>query len=117
MSKVDQLAQITINQIRSKRAFTQPIKEGNLGRFIAGSFNIFTGSSINDFQNQFQSISSTISLNKFDSIGSWKDEESGLIYIDASHHYSNLEEALEAAKANGEIAIFDLETPGTIYIK
>ena len=41
--------------------------------------------------------------------GGWYDSESGLYYYDATVIYQDREEAIEAGRANEQIAIFDLE--------
>lgn len=40
--------------------------------------------------------------------GGWYDSESGLYYYDATVIFQDREEAIEAARANEQIAIFDL---------
>lgn len=40
--------------------------------------------------------------------GGWCDSESGLYYFDATVIFENREEAIEAGRANEQIAIFDL---------
>lgn len=40
--------------------------------------------------------------------GGWYDSESGLYYYDATVIYQDREEAIEAGRANEQIAIFDL---------
>lgn len=41
--------------------------------------------------------------------GGWYDSESGLYYYDATVIYQDREKAIEAGRANEQIAIFDLE--------
>lgn len=41
--------------------------------------------------------------------GGWYDSESGLFYYDATLIYQDREKAIEAGRANEQIAIFDLE--------
>ena len=40
--------------------------------------------------------------------GGWYDSESGLFYYDATVIYQDREKAIEAGRANEQIAIFDL---------
>src|SRR5881628_472523 len=40
--------------------------------------------------------------------GVWKDTETGMIYIDASDHVDNRQDALYLATERGEIAVWDI---------
>jgi len=44
----------------------------------------------------------------YDGVGSWIDEETSLVYLDNVTHMENLGFALELARLNGELAIYDL---------
>lgn len=43
-------------------------------------------------------------------LGIWYNTENGKTYLDTSYRFENLEDALEFAKANNQLAIFDLAT-------
>lgn len=47
-------------------------------------------------------------LNKVTCIGGWKDSQSGLYYFDATDIYDDLQSAMDAAKENEQLAIFDM---------
>ncbi len=47
-------------------------------------------------------------LDNFLAYGGWYDSESGLYYYDATLIYQDREKAIEAGRANEQIAIFDL---------
>lgn len=48
-------------------------------------------------------------------LGTWEDK--GKIYIDISANFSSKEKALQVAKNNNQIAIFDLQEMESIYLK
>lgn len=48
-------------------------------------------------------------------LGTWEDK--GKIYIDISTNFINKEKALQVAKENNQIAIFDLNSMKSIYLK
>ena len=47
-------------------------------------------------------------LNNVSCIGGWKDSQSGLYYFDATDIYDDLQSAMDAARENEQLAIFDL---------
>ena len=55
---------------------------------------------------QFQS-ENTEKVNAF---GGWRDSETGLYYYDATIIVNSLEEATRLGRANGQIAVFHLDT-------
>lgn len=59
-------------------------------------------------------VASYSQVNEF--IGVWTDLEDGTLYIDLSAHYEDKEDAIRAAKAMGELAIFDWATMSDIRI-
>ena len=52
----------------------------------------------------------------FDGFGSWYNEEDSITYVDPIRVYSNLRDALDIAKANGEKCIFNTETGTTVNV-
>lgn len=48
-------------------------------------------------------------------LGTWEDNEK--IYIDISSNFNNKEKALDVAKINKQLAIFDLQEMKSIYLK
>lgn len=48
--------------------------------------------------------------------GGWYDSESGKTYFDATIHVATREEAEKIGRANGQIAIFDIEKSESIYL-
>lgn len=59
---------------------------------------------------ELQAVAEKIGLNIDDRLafGGWYDSESGLYYYDATVIYQDREKAIEAGRANEQIAIFDL---------
>lgn len=43
-------------------------------------------------------------------LGGWRDNETGIVYLETSEIVESLEEAIRLGKARGEIAIFNLGT-------
>lgn len=48
-------------------------------------------------------------------LGTWEDN--GKIYIDISINFTSKEKALQVAKSNNQLAIFDLQKMESIYLK
>jgi len=46
--------------------------------------------------------------NAYDGVGSWIDEETGLVYLDNVTHMETIRGAMLLAQVNGELAIYDL---------
>lgn len=51
-----------------------------------------------------------------DAIGGWLDKDTNTIYLDIVRHIDNLGDALELAKCNQELAIYDLSTQSCIDV-
>lgn len=56
----------------------------------------------------------SINLNNSESLGTWLDN--GLVYFDKSVSIENLDEALELAKMNNQLAIYDTVEGISIYL-
>lgn len=50
-------------------------------------------------------------------IGVWRDEETGLIYVDLSVNIAELSTALKVAEYNNQLAIYDVENNKVIYLR
>jgi len=52
---------------------------------------------------------------RYDGIGSWIDEETGLVYLDNVRHIEDLGYAVALARLNGEKSIYDIANKCCIY--
>ena len=70
---------------------------------------------IKETQNSFgpegiENVHDAIIAGLADHVGGWLDSETGLYYFDAVRIFTNLDEAMNFARENGQIAIFNLDT-------
>ena len=94
-----------INKINAKQDFTVNLTNQSK-RYIVGVKNLFTGSNPST---QYETIYKDI-MNpeaKFDSVGGWLDKDSMIYFVDYSMQLDNLSDALQLAKENNELAIWD----------
>lgn len=75
-----------------------------------------------DTQNSFgreglEKVVNYVAAHDIAAVGGWLDSESGLYYFDATFICSTREEAEALARANGQIAFFDLDNLEEIRIK
>lgn len=73
---------------------------------------IFTPEDIQEYMNQHASEINAPG-NYF---GAWHDPEDGNIYLDVSTNYQDYDQAVEAAKAANQLAIFDLSTFNSVFV-
>lgn len=97
--------QVLINKINAKQDFSHSIND-NSKRYIVGSKNLFMGKN--------PSIQYTLIYNdileldkSFDILGGWTDPKTGIYYVDYCNSYNNVFDAMNEARTNNEIAIFD----------
>lgn len=109
------LAQQILNKACSKSNFTFDLTN-NKNRYIVSCNNLFTGINPSLQFDLISTISNSINLRKFDSLGGWFDPKTKIYYLDTNLHFQDLKIALLFAKENKQIAIFDQKTKTTIYL-
>ncbi len=50
-------------------------------------------------------------------IGGWHDPETKKVYLDVSHHFPKMEDAVRAGRRANQLAIFDLKAGKSIYLQ
>lgn len=105
--------QVLINKINAKQDFSHSINDCK--RYIVGDTNLFTGKNPSlQYDNIYNDI---LNLdNKFDTIGGWTNQETGTYYVDYSYSYNCVFDAMNKARQNGEIAIYDTKENKTINL-
>ena len=87
----------------------QPVKSG-YAVALTKTQNSFGTDGLSKVANVIAKLQNSGNLNgRTLAFGGWYDSESGLYYYDATVIYQDREEAIEAGRANEQIAIFDLE--------
>ena len=87
----------------------QPVKSG-YAVALKKTQNSFGTDGLSKVANVIAKLQNSGNLNgRTLAFGGWYDSESGLYYYDATVIYQDREEAIEAGRANEQIAIFDLE--------
>ena len=87
----------------------QPVKSG-YAVALKKTQNSFGTDGLSKVANVIAKLQNSGNLNgRTLAFGGWQDSESGLYYYDATVIYQDREEAIEAGRANEQIAIFDLE--------
>lgn len=107
-------AQAITNKINGEKDFTWTLNEGE-GRYVVGCRNIFTGKTPSHQAGLRGDITELIGVNKYDSIGGWRDQKTGIYYVDANLHFNGLTAAFFFAELNGEEAIYDTKTEEVLY--
>ena len=97
--------QVLINKINAKQDFSHSIND-NSKRYIVGAKNLFSGKNPSL---QYDLIYNDIlELNKsFDILGGWTDPKTNIYYVDYCNSYNCVFDAMNEARTNNEIAIFD----------
>ena len=97
--------QSIINTINAKENFSYSINN-NSKRYIVGSKNLFTGENPSlQYVNIYDDI---LELDKsFDILGGWTDPKTNIYYVDYCNSYNCVFDAMNVARTNCEIAIFD----------
>lgn len=105
--------QTIINKINAKENFTHSINKSL--RYIVGYTNLFTGKNPSlQYVNIYDDI---LKLNtKFDAIGGWTDPNTNIYYVDYSKTFEDVFEALNVARQNNQIAIYDTLENKTIKL-
>lgn len=87
----------------------QPVKSG-YAVALKKTQNSFGAEGLAKVANVIDELQDSGNLNgRTLAFGGWYDSESGLYYYDATVIYQDREKAIEAGRANEQIAIFDLE--------
>lgn len=97
--------QVLINKINAKQDFSHSIND-NSKRYIVGMKNLFTG---NNPSLQYENIyNDVLNLDEsFDILGGWTDPDTNIYYVDLCNSYDCVFDAMDQARINNEIAIFD----------
>ncbi len=102
------ITQNILNKAKSRIDFTTYLSKSK-SRYIVSYKNIYLGKNPSNFDGLILRIDKFVKSEAYDSIGGWKDTETGNYYLDANLHFHKLETALQVAKNNGELAIFDIK--------
>tara|TARA_Y100001958_G_scaffold154434_1_gene143382 strand:+ start:837 stop:1229 length:393 start_codon:yes stop_codon:yes gene_type:complete len=106
------LEQKITNAVNQEADFTQKISGSHRdGRYVVATSNVWKGKLPSHEPKMISIITDAVSDALFggcDSIGGWKDKETGMYYVDMCVHFQYKSEAMEVAIANEEIAIYDL---------
>ncbi len=100
------ITQTILNKAKSRVDFTTYLNKSK-SRYIVSYKNIYLGKNPSNFDGLILRIDKFVKSEAYDSIGGWKDENTGNYYLDANLHFDKLETALQVAKMKGELAIFD----------
>ena len=106
------LEQRVTNTINQEADFTQKLSGSHRdGRYVVATRNVWTGKLPSHKADMLSVVTQGIEDAKAsgcDSIGGWKDKNTGIYYVDACVHFQYKSQAMEVAIANEEIAIYDL---------
>ena len=109
ISSVAAIAALNPDGFTVNAANLQPIKSG-YAVALKKTQNSFGTDGLSKVANVIAKLQNSGNLNgRTLAFGGWYDSESGLYYYDATVIYQDREEAIEAGRANEQIAIFDLE--------
>jgi len=105
------LGQRLINKVNSKESFTYLSNENN-GRYIVGIETLHKSKnpSLNyeDIYSDFYDMNDAFfNDNNISGVGGWLNEETGTYYVDYIKTYNDIFDALNKARQNNEIAIWD----------
>jgi hypothetical protein len=113
------LTQELTNRVNAERDFTYNLNENRTGRYVVASSNVWFGTNPSHKYHIISVMAEGIERARSrgcDSIGGWKDKETGIYYVDMNCHYTNRSEAIQSAVANNELAIYDTVTELVINI-
>tara|TARA_R110002050_G_scaffold276089_1_gene421270 strand:- start:47 stop:403 length:357 start_codon:yes stop_codon:yes gene_type:complete len=108
--------QVLINKINAKQDFSYSLNN-DTKRYIVGDKNLFSGKNPSI---QYDLIYNDILEldNSYSTIGGWTDPKTNIYYVDYSLSFDSVFDALEVARENKEIAIYDtLENKAITLIK
>lgn len=104
-----------LNKANQKLNFTYNLNSDK-NRYIVSIKNIYTGKNPSlDFE-LIKRIEKYVKTGYYSSIGGWLDKKTNVYYLDANIHLQMLHYALQLAKNNNQIAIFDTKKQETIYL-
>ena len=108
LSSVAAIAAINPDGFTVNAATLQPVTSG-YAVALKRTQNSFGDEGLAKVANVIEELQASGNLNgRILAFGGWYDSESGLYYYDATVIYQDREKAIEAGRANEQIAIFDL---------
>ena len=108
ISSVAAIAAINPDGFTVNAATLQPVNSG-YAVALKRTQNSFGAEGLAKVANVIEELQASGNLNgRILAFGGWYDSESGLFYYDATVIYQDREKAIEAGRANEQIAIFDL---------
>ena len=108
IAKVAAIAALNPSGFTVDAATLQPVTAG-YAVAMKQTQNSFGTEGLTKVANTIEEIQASGNLNgRILAFGGWYDSESGLFYYDATVIYQDREKAIEAGRANEQIAIFDL---------
>ena len=108
ISSVAAIAAINPDGFTVNAATLQPVTPG-YAVALKRTQNSFGAEGLAKVANVIEELQASGNLNgRILAFGGWYDSESGLYYYDATVIYQDREKAIEAGRANEQIAIFDL---------
>lgn len=108
LSSVAAIAAINPDGFTVNAATLQPVTSG-YAVALKRTQNSFGAEGLAKVANVIEELQASGNLNgRILAFGGWYDSESGLFYYDATVIYQDREKAIEAGRANEQIAIFDL---------
>ena len=108
IAKVAAIAALNPSGFTVDAATLQPVTAG-YAVAMKQTQNSFGTEGLAKVANTIEEIQASGNLNgRILAFGGWYDSESGLFYYDATVIYQDREKAIEAGRANEQIAIFDL---------
>ena len=108
ISSVAAIAAINPDGFTVNAATLQPVTSG-YAVALKRTQNSFGAEGLAKVANVIEELQASGNLNgRILAFGGWYDSESGLYYYDATVIYQDREKAIEAGRANEQIAIFDL---------
>ena len=108
LSSVAAIAAINPDGFTVNAATLQPVTSG-YAVALKRTQNSFGAEGLAKVANVIEELQASGNLNgRILAYGGWYDSESGLFYYDATVIYQDREKAIEAGRANEQIAIFDL---------
>ena len=108
LSSVAAIAAVNPDGFTVNAATLQPVTSG-YAVALKRTQNSFGAEGLAKVANVIEELQASGNLNgRILAFGGWYDSESGLYYYDATVIYQDREKAIEAGRANEQIAIFDL---------
>ena len=108
LSSVAAIAAINPDGFTVNAATLQPVTSG-YAVALKRTQNSFGAEGLAKVANVIEELQASGNLNgRILAFGGWYDSKSGLFYYDATVIYQDREKAIEAGRANEQIAIFDL---------